>query len=78
MKAKALCNVVYGADLYVRGDVFEVSPEDAPGLLGAVTIIEDPAEETPVKEPEVEEAKAEEPKAEAPKTRRTRKTTRKT
>lgn len=75
MKAKALCNVLYGADLHVYGDVFEIKAEDAPGLLGAVTIIEDPAEEkTEVKEPE---ANAEEPKTEA-KPRRTRKTTRKT
>lgn len=75
MKAKALCNVLYGADLHVCGDVFEIKAEDAPGLLGAVTIIEEPAEEkTEVAEPE---ANAEEPKPEA-KPRRTRKTTRKT
>jgi len=78
MKVKALCNVTYGADLHGCGDVFEINAEDAPGLEGAVEIIEEPAKKAEAKEPETVEPVTEEPKAEEPKTRRTRKTTRKT
>lgn len=41
MKVKALCNVIYGEKVYGCGAVFEIKDEDAPGLTGAVIIMEE-------------------------------------